>query len=238
VAHIGEEADRTLRPSWPDPGADPGEYRGGVLRRLLPWAGVAAIVVAALVTAGWHNEPASVPQAPTPSPDATALSASEAKRVVREATLVQGDLPGGFRMVASGSGLSRPSLDLCGLTFDSERFRLASHRVVLEAPNGGGRITSVVVAFQPGYAARAIAELEATAPRCSRPVRPSAQMQPDLLALRVRVAGASGVPPHDLLVERRGDVLSLLDVDDRLGRLTLPIARGLGNRLEALQPVR
>jgi hypothetical protein len=51
------------------------------------------------------------------------------------------------------------------------------------------------------------------------------------------VASPSGAPRHDLLVERRGDVLSLLAVDDRLSRLTLPLARGLGNRLEALQPV-
>jgi hypothetical protein len=208
-----------------------------VLRRLLPWAGVVAIVVAALVTAGWHNEPASEPKTSTPSPDATPLSASQAKRVVGDAVLMLGDLPRGFRQVASGSGLSGPSFDLCGVTFDSERFRLASHHVAFEAPKAGGRVTSVVVAFQPGFAARAIAELEATGPRCARAVRPSPQMQPDLLAIRVRVAGSRGAPRHDLLVERRGDVLSLLDVDDRLGRLTLPIARGLGNRLEALQPV-
>jgi hypothetical protein len=208
-----------------------------VLRRLLPWAGVVAIVVAALVTAGWHNEPASTPYRPTPSPAAKPLSASEARRVVGDAVLMLGDLPRGFRQVRSGSGLSDPSLDLCGVTFDSDRFRLASHHVTFEALKAGARVTSVVVAFRPGFAARAIAELEATAPRCARPVRPSAQMQPDLLAVRVRVAGPRGAPRRDLLVERRGDVLSLLDIDDRLDRLTLPIARGLGNRLEALQPV-
>ncbi len=207
-----------------------------MLRRLLPWAGVVAIVVAALVTAGWHNEPASQPSTPTPSPTAKPLSASEAKRVVRDAVLKLGDLPGGFRQVASGSGLSDPSLDLCGVTFDSERFRLASHHVTFEAPNAGGRMTSVVVAFRPGIAARAIAELEAATPRCATAVRPTAEMQPDTLAIRVRVHGSRDARPHDLLVERRGDVLSLLDVDDRMGRLTLPVARGLGNRLEALQP--
>jgi hypothetical protein len=208
-----------------------------VLRRLLPWAGVVAIVVAALVTAGWHNEPASRPPTAPPSHAAKQLSASEAKRVVRDAVLRLGDLPRDFRQVASGSGLTDPSLDLCGITFDSERFRLASHHMAFEAPDGGSRVASVVVAFQPGFAARAIAELEAGAARCATAVRPSAEMQPDLLAIRVRVRGSRDAPPHDLLVERRGDVLSLLDVDDRLGRLTLPVARGLGNRLEALQPV-
>lgn len=208
-----------------------------VLRRLLPWAGVVAIVVVALVTAGWHNEPARAPETPTSGPAASPLSASGAKRVVSDAVLMQGDLPRGFRVITSGSGLADSSLDLCGVTFDSERFRRASHNVAFEAPGNGGRVASVVIAFQPGFAARAIAELEATAPRCARAVRPSAEEQPDLLAMRVRVTGSRAAPAHDLLVQRRGDVLSLLDVDDRLGRLTLPLARGLGNRLEALQPV-
>lgn len=237
MPHIGEEADRTLRASWPDPGADPREYRDGVLRRLLPWAGVVAIVVAALVTAGWHNEPARAPAAPSPSPAVTPLSESRAQQVVRRAALRQSDLPPGFRASTSGSRSPVRGLRLCGVTIDSWRSRLASHLVAFEAPGGAGGVISVVVAFQPGFAARAIDELEAAAPRCAVPVRPTAEMQPDLLALRVRVMGTRPRPPHDLLVERRGDVLSLLDVDDRLGRLTLPIARRLGNRLEALQPV-
>jgi hypothetical protein len=38
------------------------------------------------------------------------------------------------------------------------------------------------------------------------------------------------------VVERRGDVLSLLEVDARLDRLTLPLARLLSDRLEARLP--
>ncbi len=96
---------------------------------------------------------------------------------------------------------------------------------------------NVVVAYQHGYAERALAELAAAAPRCTRPVKPSTRQQPDLLALRLRATGPGGVVRHDLVVERRGDVLSLLEVDGRQGYLTLALARGLGKRLEAEQPV-
>src|SRR4051812_21205970 len=79
----GPDPETILARPW----CRPREYRGGVLRRLLPWAGVVAIVVAALVTAGWHNEPASRPPTAPPSHAAKQLSASEAKRVVRDAVL-------------------------------------------------------------------------------------------------------------------------------------------------------
>jgi hypothetical protein len=93
------------------------------------------------------------------------------------------------------------------------------------------------VAYEPGHVEQVLAELEAAARRCARPVKPTAEEQPDLLALRLRVPGAGGFPRHDLVVERRGDVLGLLEVDEQEGRLTLPLARGLGNRLESRQPL-
>ena len=212
-----------------------------MLRRVLPWVGVAALVVAAVVTAGWGNGPKHAPTKPSPtarpSEASTPLSAAEADKVVRRSTLRDRDLPRGFRQVTSGYRLSDPSLDLCGASFASERFRLAAHRVTFRAPGDRGRVRNVVVAYQHGYAERALAELAAAAPRCTSPVKPSTRQQPDLLALRLRATGPGGVVRHDLVVERRGDVLSLLEVDGRQGYLTLALARGLGKRLEAEQPV-
>jgi hypothetical protein len=211
-----------------------------VLRRVLPWVGAGVLVALAVVTAGWGDGPAPAPpDQPTPSrpqsTSATPMSAAEADNVVRTSVMVGRDLPPGFRRVTSGYSLARPTLRLCGATYGSEQFRIAAHRVDFRAPGHSGRLRSVVVAYEPGYAARAIAELEAAAPRCARPVKPTAEQQPDLLALRERVSGP-GVAPYDLVVERRGDVLSLLEVDARQDRLTLPLARRLGNRLESRQP--
>jgi hypothetical protein len=210
-----------------------------VVRRVFLWIGAGVLVLVALVTAGWGDGP--VPNRPPPAParppagSPTLMSAAEADNVVRTSALAASDLPPGFRRVASRYGLDDPSLRLCGATYGSERFRIAAHRVAFRAPEGHGQVRSIVVAYQPGYAARAIAELEAAAPRCARPVKPTAEQQPDLLALRVRVAGP-GLLPYDLVVERRGDVLSLLEVDTTQDRLTLALARRLGNRLESRQP--
>ena len=212
-----------------------------MVRRLLPWIGVALLVVAAVVTAGWGNGPTKAPPEPTPSARpteaASPLSAAEANRVVRKAALTANDLPRGFHRESDSYRLTDPSLDLCGGSFDSEGFRLAAHRVVFRAPGDRGRVASVVVAYQHGYAEQALSELESAAPRCTRPVKPSSREQPDLLALRLRATGPGGVVRHDLVVERRGDVLLLLEVDGRQGYLTLALARRLGNRLEAEQPI-
>lgn len=211
-----------------------------MLRRLLPWVGVVAVLVAVTVTAGWHNQPStpakSTPASPSPSAR-TSLSMAEANNVVHTSVLMRSDLPRGFRRVSGRDGLAGPSLELCGATFDSESFRLAAHRVAFEAPGNQGRVGSVVVAYKPGRVEQALAELEGAASRCARPVKPTAEEQPDLLAMRLRVTGATGIPRHDLVVERRGDVLSVLEVDERQGGLTLALARRLGNRLESRQPL-
>jgi hypothetical protein len=207
-----------------------------VLRRVFPWLGLAALLLVVVATVGWHNEPAASRRAPNPPPPQPSMSLPEASSVVSGSTLVQSDLPEGFRPAVSDDPTSDPSLTLCGVTFDNEGARIAAHRVSFLAPRGRGQLRSVVVAFQRGYASWALSEIEAAAGICTRPVRPSAEQQPDLLALRVRTTARPGVPRHDLVVERRGDVLSLLDVDDRLDRLTLPLARRLSLRLEGRLP--
>ena len=162
--------------------------------------------------------------------------------MVRTSVLLRADLPRGFHRVSGqhrpvDPSLADPSLGLCGARFDSGRFRLAVHRVAFSATGNRGGVRSEVVAYEPGHVEHALAELEAAAHGCARPVKPSAEQQPDLLVLRLRVTGPDGLRRHDLMVERRGDVVSLLEVDDRLGGLTLPLARRVGNRLEARQPV-
>jgi hypothetical protein len=215
-----------------------------VLRRILPWLGIVALVVVAVVTAGWGDAPATSTRPDVPSPssspteDSVALTAAQAYRLVGRAALRRGDLPDGFAPVPDGPGdrLDAPSLELCGASFDSERYRLATNTLVFAAPQGRGEVQNVVVVYQPGYAARALTELAAAAPRCTRSVPPGHLEQPDTLALRLRSTGPRGSVRHDLVVERRGDVLSLLRVDGRQGYLTLDLATRLGNRLEAQLP--
>ena len=55
--------------------------------------------------------------------------------------------------------------------------------------DGASQVQNLVVVYERGHAEQALAELEAAAPRCTRPVRPSAREQPDTLALRVRRTG-------------------------------------------------
>ena len=219
-----------------------------VLRRNLGWLGVVALVIAAVVTAGWGDgggPPApkqdtstfpSVTPSGTPVADPTSLSFAQAHSLTRNVTLRRHDLSPDFVPVHAPGDVYRltsASLHLCGATFDSEKYRLAAHRVSYRSRDGEGRVANVVIAYERGHAEQALAELEAAAPRCTRPVRPSAREQPDTLALRVRRTGPTR---RDLVVERRGDVLVVLQVDGRQGYLTLDLARRLGNRLETQLP--
>jgi hypothetical protein len=222
-----------------------------VLGRILPWLGVVALVVAAVVTAGWGDGPGSpqpsrdrssfpsVTPSGTPVADPTSLSFAQAHSLTRNVVLPRRALPGDFVRVEGphdGYRLTSASLDLCGGSFESESYRLAARRVTYRSRDRQSRVESVVVVYERGHADQALAELEATAPRCTRPVRPSAREQPDTLALRVRRTGPARTVRRDLVVERRGDVLALLQVDGRQGYLTLDLARRLGNRLEAQLP--
>ena len=217
-----------------------------MLGRVLPWVGLVALLVAAVVTAGWGDGPAKPSRERTPFPsatpsgspvaDPTPLSPAAARRVTRNAALRSGDLPGDFVRTGDGHALAAPSLDLCGGHFASERYRVAAHRVTYRSRRSEGQVENVVVAYREGHVDQALAELEAAAPRCTRPVRPSSAEQPDTLALRVRRTGPAGLVRQDLFVERRGDVLDLIRVDGRQGYLTLDLARRLGNRLEAQLP--
>ena len=219
-----------------------------VLRRNLGWLGVVALVVAAVVTAGWGDGSGSegpkqdrsafpsVTPSGTPVADPTSLSFAQAHSLTRNVTLRRRDLPPDFVPVhgpGDGYRLTSASLHLCGGTFESEKYRLAAHRVSYRSRDGEGRLRNVVVAYERGHAEQALAELEAAAPRCTRPVRPSAREQPDTLVLRVRRTGPAR---RDVVVERRGDVLVMLQVDGRQGYLTLDLARRLGNRLESQLP--
>lgn len=219
-----------------------------MLGRVLPWVGLVALLAAAVVTAGWgdgsprpsHQASLFPSASPSGSPAAppTSLSFAEAHSVTRNAALHAGDLPPDFSRVGDVYGLTTASLRLCGARFGSEHYRLAAHRVTYRdgSRSGVSRVENVVVAYERGHADQALAELEAAAARCTRPVRPSAREQPDTLALRVRRTGSTATVRRDLVVERRGDVLSLIRVDGRQGYLTLDLARRLGNRLEVQLP--
>lgn len=215
-------------------------------------AGLGLVVLGAcgVVAAGWDGGAVPTPERPgaTPSPSSRAvpsMSAVGARVMVRAAVLRGSDLPARFAAGAvhrAGSLAGRPSLDLCGASLPSERFRLARHRVSFATADGRTRIRQEVVVYRHGYVDRALAELRAEAPLCSRPVPPEPVQQPGALALRVVVVGApsaarnAGRPRHEVLVERRGDVLSVVHVEGPRSPLTLEVARTVGRRLVALQP--
>lgn len=156
----------------------------------------------------------------------------EAAALVRSLDLERRDLPVGFRAVTARDGTDLDAgdrLELCGAAVPSTAFRLAAHRGAFLA-SGGRRVRTEIVAYRSGHIEPALAELRATAPRCTHAVSPDGVEQPSTLALDVRSA-APGAVRRELLVQRRGDVLTLLEVDQATGPLPLALSRVLGAHL-------
>jgi hypothetical protein len=216
-----------------------------MLRRVLPWLAMAALVAAAVVTAGWGSgrSPRPVPTLPSEAPSSslagTSLSVGLAQRLARAVRLVPADLPRGFADDPAGADTEvdeETGLDLCAASYPSDGQRLATRSEVFRDPVGR-RVRTRVVVYQEGAADAALAELRQAAPRCTRAVRPRPVQQPDTLALRVLATGSlNRAARHELVVERRGDVLVLLDTDRVSGSTTLDLARTLGRRLVARLP--
>ena len=204
-----------------------------------------AVVAAAVLLAGWGNgaEPSARPAPPpvrgTPLPAATSLSSAEAQSLVHNVRLEPRDLPPAFAPARADTRNvldEQAGVDLCGADYPSEEFRLAAHSTVFDAGDGR-RVRTRVIAYERGRAEQALAELREAAPTCSRAVPPEPVEQPGTLALRVRSTGSMNrAARHELVVERRGDVLVLLDTDRTAGSLTLHLARRLGVRLVSQLP--
>jgi hypothetical protein len=226
------------------------------LRSVLWWLAVAALVAVALVgpdLSGLVSGPASGhggKRAATARPTGAAprqprVQSVSAVSVLYGVDLDRRDVPAGFREVtARGASDLEPGdrLDLCGTAAPPEGRRLAADRRAFVAADGR-RIRTEVVAYRPGGAARALAVLRAVAPACTRPVLPGPVEQPGTLALWVRsphrpANGRPGRLVEQLLVERRGDVLVVLQVDLPRGPLTLDLARLVSLRLESQLPDR
>ncbi|MEP7089605.1 MAG: hypothetical protein ABI776_05790 [Nocardioidaceae bacterium] len=218
-----------------------------MLRRVLPWLAFAVLVGVAVATAGWGSggtatpDPARPSTAPsrTPSDGPTSLSSPEAQSLVHNIGLGLRDLPPGFVRDRAGTRTALDedaSLDLCAASYPSESFRLAAHSVVYVAPDGR-RVRTRVIAYEHGVADLALGELRRAAPSCTRPVRPRQVQQPGTLALRVRATGSlNRAARHEVVVERREDVLVLLDTDGTTGPFTFDLARLLSLRLLAQLP--
>ena len=217
-----------------------------MLRRVLPWLAAVALVVAAVVTVDWGGGPSTSGPTPgrTPSPlpaTRSVTSLAQARQLVHGIRLRPRDLPARFAASPADTRTvldARAGLDLCGAAYPSEGFRLAARGAVFEAVDGR-RVRTRVIAYEAGGAEQALAELRAAAPACSRPVPPGPVEQPGTLALRVRSTGSRNRSVrHELVVERRGDVLVLLDTDRTTGALTLDLARVLSGRLLTQLPDR
>lgn len=216
-----------------------------MLRRVMPWLAFAVLVGVAVATAGWgssdegldvRHPPASVA---TPSYGPTSLSSSEAQSLVHNIGLIRRDLPVALAPTRAGTRNQldeEASLDLCLASYPSESFRLAAHSAAFVAADGR-RVRTRVIAYEHGRAKQALEELRDAAPLCTRAVRPEPVEQPGTLALRVWSVGSlNRAARHELVVERRGDVLVLLDTDRAGPSLTLNLARRLGVRLVSQLP--
>lgn len=215
---------------------------GDVLRRLLEWLPVVAVVVAAVLLAGWgERTPREEPPTPArlPFPDPTSLSGAEAQSLVRNVRLEPRDLSAEFRPGPTGTRVAldeQQGGDLCGAAYVSDGFRLAMRTDVFRTGDGR-RVRTRVIAYERGRAEQAVGELRAAAPACTRPVPPQPVQQPGTLAMRVRSTGSlDGPGRRELVVERRGDVVVLLETDGLPASVTLELARRLSVRLVSLQP--
>jgi hypothetical protein len=211
-------------------------------RRLVSWVAFAALVAVAVGTAGWGGTPAgrpARPPSPDPSPAAVSMSPARAAAVTRAVDLVTGDLPGAFRRVPGRRASDLDVADrmrLCGAAVPSEAFRVAAHGEAFVA-RGGHRVRTQVVVYRQGRVEAALARLRAAPPSCAVPVRPEPVEQPATLALRVRLRSPAGPAlREELVVERREDVLVLMEVDAPRGSMVLDLARLLSERLEARLP--
>ena len=101
---------------------------GTVVRRLLEWLPVAAVVVAAVLVAGWGQrtdtleEPAPIPRQ-QPFAGATSLSSAEAQSLVHNVRLEPRDLSGDFAPVVAHTQAAldeQPGSELCGASYPSE----------------------------------------------------------------------------------------------------------------------
>jgi hypothetical protein len=200
-------------------------------RPLVSWGAVAVLLAVAVASAGWGSGPGA---APPPRARSQAVY-TEAVRVVAGAALVRRDLPAGFERVPvhnRGERDEEAFLELCGSVVPSPLHRLVADGRVYAAP--GWRVQAVVVAYRPGGADRALARLRSAPPSCARPVRPQPVQQPATLAMRVSTNDpADPDARREVVVLRRGDVLSLLAVDGPRSALPLGLARVLGARLLA-----
>jgi len=215
------------------------------VRSLLWWVAAAALIVAAVVTADWGSGGPATP------PPARAAQRVTSAREVQDIDLTPRDVPAGFGQVtprASSDLDPGDRLDLCGIPEPPEGRALAADRRAYVAADGR-RIRTEVVAYRHYGADRALASLQALAATCARPVPPAPVEQPATLAMRVRsprpvadqpAAGhrARGPLREELLVERRGNVLVLLQVDAPGGPLALDLARLVSLRLESRLPDR
>lgn len=151
------------------------------------------------------------------------------------------------------------TLDVCGGTFPSEALRTARHQVAFGARNGDS-ISTETVAYEPGGADQAMAELRSAIANCPRGfVNSSVEGQLDLkfryeelpqeadwqdgaVAVRVTITPSNRNGrsfPGALIYQTRGDVMTAAYVfagAEKSGKLAARIASLLSKRLETASP--
>ncbi len=73
-------------------------------RHWLSWLAVAALVAAAVATAGWGNDTSEERHEPAPAPSGSRVSVVAAVGLVERIDLVRHDLPAGYREVPARAG--------------------------------------------------------------------------------------------------------------------------------------
>jgi hypothetical protein len=152
------------------------------------------------------------------------VTVAPAKLVLRAAQVGPGYVLVPFQ---EGRTLKRPTLDMCHLTFRSEKLRLARDKVVFQRGQNDPTIANEVVTYKPGGAAQALKDIRGSIARCPKgPVKsglatitttiqvlhPKGTFLPGSIALAIHASGSVNKKPVSVdgtaLYQVRGNVLS------------------------------
>jgi hypothetical protein len=126
-----------------------------------------------------------------------------------------------------GNTLKQPTLDMCHMSFPSEKLRVARRQIIFQRLREDPTVSNEVVNYKPGGAAQAMREVRAGVQRCPKgPVtsgtaslttqitvlHPKAKLLPGAIALSFHQSGTVGgkaVTQDGVAVyQRKGDTLS------------------------------
>ncbi|MEO5708695.1 MAG: hypothetical protein ABIQ59_02580 [Nocardioidaceae bacterium] len=230
--------------------------RSSTLRNQLPWAALVALLVVAVVTAGWGGSPDS-PGSRRPAPPDGAPGPGVSSDALASVALRPRDLPSGFTVQSDLYGRElddAPGRDVCGRALTGDARRLAAREIVLLGD--GRRVTGEVASYERSGTSDVLRQVRASVSSCPRGAAPhrlrgiqsldrryavvTTDAGPASLTLLLTVTDRAGHRRRsEVVYQRNAQVLSVLTVDPVDGRedpFVRRTAAVLATRLGALTP--